>query len=42
VSWLVKESGSTVTKANIEVSLAAGITTESASFPTRVHGTIHP
>lgn len=42
VSWLVKESGSTVIKANIEVSLAAGITTESASFPTRVHGTIHP
>ncbi|MET1087521.1 MAG: aldehyde dehydrogenase family protein, partial [Arthrobacter sp.] len=42
VSWLVKESGSTVIKANIEVSLAAGITTESASFPTRVRGTIHP
>lgn len=42
VDWLVKESGSTVIKANIEVSLAAGITLESASFPTRVHGTIHP
>ncbi|MEV7646729.1 aldehyde dehydrogenase family protein [Arthrobacter sp. NPDC089319] len=42
VSWLVKESGSTVLKANIEVSLATGITQESASFPTRVHGTIHP
>ncbi|MDI3330177.1 MAG: aldehyde dehydrogenase family protein [Micrococcus sp.] len=42
VSWLVKESGSTVIKANIEVSLAVGITHEAASFPTRVHGTIHP
>ena len=42
VSWLVKEGGATVLKANIEVSLAAGITAESASFPTRVHGTIHP
>lgn len=42
VEWLVKESGSTVIKANIEVSLAIGITLESASFPTRVHGTIHP
>ncbi|WP_404290012.1 aldehyde dehydrogenase family protein [Glutamicibacter arilaitensis] len=42
VQWLVAESGSTVLKANIEVSLAAGITQESASFPTRVHGTIHP
>lgn len=42
VDWLVKESGSTVIKANIEVSLAVGITEEAASFPTRVHGTIHP
>lgn len=42
VEWLVKESGSTVLKANIEVSLAVGITREAASFPTRVHGTIHP
>lgn len=42
VDWLVKESGSTVQKANIEVSLAIGITQEAASFPTRVHGTIHP
>lgn len=42
VQWLVAESGSTVLKANIEVSLAIGITLESASFPTRVHGTIHP
>ncbi|MFI2228628.1 aldehyde dehydrogenase family protein [Nocardia testacea] len=42
VAWLVRESGSTVRKADIEVSLAAGITAEAASFPTRVHGTIHP
>jgi aldehyde dehydrogenase (NAD+) len=42
VDWLVKESGSTVIKANIEVSLAIGITQESATFPSRVHGTIHP
>lgn len=40
VDWLVRESGSTVLKANIEVSLAAGITLESVSFPARVHGRI--
>ena len=40
VSWLVKESGSTVLKANTEVSAAAGITLEAASFPGRVHGRI--
>ncbi len=40
VQWLVVESGSTVLKANIEVSLAAGITLESASFPARSHGKI--
>ena len=42
VDWLVKEAGSTVIKANIEVSLALAITQEAASFPTRVHRTIHP
>lgn len=40
VEWLVKESGSTVIKANAEVSLAAGITLEASSFPNRVHGRI--
>lgn len=40
VEWLVKESGSTVGKAQVEVSLAAGITLEASSFPTRVHGRI--
>jgi acyl-CoA reductase-like NAD-dependent aldehyde dehydrogenase len=40
VDWIVKESGSTVGKAQVEVSLAAGITLEASSFPTRVHGRI--
>ncbi|MBO1267780.1 aldehyde dehydrogenase family protein [Arthrobacter cavernae] len=40
VAWLVRESGSTVIKANAEVSLAAGITLEASTFPTRVHGRI--
>lgn len=35
------EAGSSALKANIEVSSAAGITRESASFPNRAHGTIH-
>lgn len=38
VGWLVKESGSTVIKANAEFALAAGVTLEASSFPTRVHG----
>lgn len=40
VDWLIKESGSTVGKAQVEVSLAAGITLEASSFLTRVHGRI--
>lgn len=40
VDWLVKESGSTVGKAQVEVTFAAGITLEASSFPTRVHGRI--
>lgn len=40
VEWLVKEVGSTTLKANIEISLAIGITREAASFPSRVHGKI--
>ena len=40
IDWLVKESGSTVIKANVEVSAAAGITLEAASFPGRVFGRI--
>lgn len=35
------ESGSSALKANIEVSSAVGITRESATFPSRAHGTIH-
>ena len=38
VQWLITESGSTALKANIEVSLAVGITQESSSFPSRVPG----
>ncbi|MFD1213564.1 aldehyde dehydrogenase family protein [Arthrobacter sp. GCM10027362] len=38
--WLVMESGSAIGKARVEVSLAAGITLEASSFPTRVHGRI--
>lgn len=41
IDWLVKESGSTILKANIEVSSAQAITMESASFPARSHGRIH-
>ncbi|MGV8872565.1 MAG: aldehyde dehydrogenase family protein [Rhodococcus sp. (in: high G+C Gram-positive bacteria)] len=39
-SWLTAESGSTAVKAGLEVSAAAGITVESASFAHRVHGKI--
>lgn len=42
VDWLIRESGSTRSKANLEVTLAAGITRESASFPARVHGRTSP
>ncbi|MFC6146174.1 aldehyde dehydrogenase family protein [Corynebacterium nasicanis] len=38
VDWLVRESGSTVLKAHIEVSLAVTMTQEAASFPTRMVG----
>nr|AFY22650.1 para-anisaldehyde dehydrogenase [Pseudomonas putida] len=40
VSWLVKESGSTVVKAEFEWMAAKAITLEAASFPNRVHGRI--
>lgn len=40
VELLRVESGSTVLKANIEVSLAVAATREAATFPTRVHGRI--
>ena len=42
VELLIAESGSTRSKANLEVSLAAGITREAASFPARMHGRISP
>ncbi|WKZ93719.1 aldehyde dehydrogenase family protein [Chimaeribacter arupi] len=40
IGWLVRESGSTRIKAEIEWNAARGITLEAASFPSRVHGRI--
>lgn len=42
VDWLIAESGSTRSKANLEVTLAVAITRESASFPARAHGRTSP
>ncbi|MCA0972583.1 aldehyde dehydrogenase family protein [Halobacillus litoralis] len=42
VDWLVKESGSTLVKAEVEFQAAAAIIRESASFPTRMKGEILP
>ncbi len=42
VDWLVKESGSTATKAGLELDNAIGITTEAASFPLRMEGSLFP
>jgi acyl-CoA reductase-like NAD-dependent aldehyde dehydrogenase len=39
-SWLIRESGSTRIKANVEIASARGIIIESASFPGRVEGRI--
>jgi len=40
IDWIVRESGSTRLKATLEWGAARGITLESASFPSRVHGRI--
>src|SRR5690606_3349168 len=40
VDWLVRESGSTLIKAQIEWGAARAITLESASLPSRAHGRI--
>lgn len=42
IDWLIKESGSTRIKAQIEWGAARGITLEAASFPSRVQGCILP
>ncbi|WP_367257181.1 aldehyde dehydrogenase family protein [Pseudomonas sp. stari2] len=42
IDWIIRESGSTRIKAQIEWGAARGITQESASFPARVHGRILP
>ncbi|WP_020190037.1 aldehyde dehydrogenase family protein [Pseudomonas putida] len=38
ITWIVRESGSTLVKAHIEWASAKGITLEAASFPNRAHG----
>ncbi|SDJ68539.1 aldehyde dehydrogenase family protein [Salimicrobium halophilum] len=42
IDWLVRESGSTKVKAEVEFSAALDIISESASFPTRMKGEILP
>ncbi|MFN3595991.1 MAG: aldehyde dehydrogenase family protein [Rubricoccaceae bacterium] len=42
IGWLVRESGSTRTKAALEVKSAIGITREAASFPLRMEGLLLP
>ncbi len=42
VEWIIKESGSTRIKAQIEWGASRAITLEAASFPSRVHGRILP
>lgn len=42
IDWLIKESGSTRVKAQIEWGAARAITLEAASFPSRVQGSILP
>lgn len=40
VEWLIRESGSTHVKANVEIQICQAIIKEAASFPTRSHGYI--
>jgi aldehyde dehydrogenase (NAD+) len=42
VDWLIRESGSTRIKANLEVDIAYAITMESSTFPSRVEAPIVP
>lgn len=42
IDWLVKESGSTRIKAQVEFGSARAITVEAATFPNRVHGETRP
>ncbi|WMJ65764.1 aldehyde dehydrogenase family protein [Klebsiella variicola] len=42
IGWIIRESGSTRIKAQIEWGAARSITLESASFPARVYGRILP
>ncbi|WP_018924100.1 aldehyde dehydrogenase family protein [Salsuginibacillus kocurii] len=42
VDWLIKEAGSTRSKAEVEIEIALGIIQESISFPNRMKGQILP
>lgn len=42
IDWLIKESGSTRIKAEIELNIAKTVTVEAATYPNRVHGEIRP
>lgn len=42
VDWLVRESGSTRTKANVEWQFARAVTLEASTFPSRIDGSIIP
>ncbi|MDT7856607.1 aldehyde dehydrogenase family protein [Rubrivirga sp. S365] len=42
IEWLVTESGSTHVKASAELGNAVGITTEAATFPLRMEGSLFP
>ena len=42
LSWLIRESGSTRIKSNMEIDVSCGILLEAASFPDRIEGRILP
>ena len=42
IDWLIRESGSTRIKANIEWQITHAVTLEAATFPSRVEGPILP
>ncbi|WP_296402467.1 aldehyde dehydrogenase family protein [Psychrobacter sp.] len=42
IDWIIKESGSTRIKAEIELTIARAVTVEAATYPNRVHGEIRP
>ncbi|WP_019673192.1 aldehyde dehydrogenase family protein [Psychrobacter lutiphocae] len=42
IDWLIKESGSTRIKAEVELTIARAVTVEAATYPNRMHGEIRP